>query len=45
MKKVKKDIFQKLVFDTQKNYMKFIYDNKAEYVIRIRNLKQALNQS
>ena len=63
MKKVMKDIFLKLRFNIQKNYMKFImiyhfYQKEkkiekvekltvnlhetTEYVIHIRNLKQAL---
>ena len=63
MKKVMKDIFLKLRFNIQKNYMKFIMiyhfyqkekkiekvekltvnlHEKTEYVIHIRNLKQAL---
>ena len=64
MKKVIKDIFLKLMFNTQKNYTKLHNDlpflperkkhkkverlianlhDKNEYVIHIKNLKQALN--
>ena len=56
MKKVMKDIFLKLMFNTLKNYMNFmkiekfeklvtnLYD-KTDYVIHIRDIKQALNHS
>ena len=45
MKKVIKDIFSKLTFSFLKNYKKFVanFHDKTNYVLHLRNLKQALN--